>query len=82
MSRSLGALAVAALAASVMLAPAATLAFNPQPDPPGKTLKQSKSLGGPDTKGRNILSPMDPLIEPRGNVGNPPPGLFGQKGRK
>jgi Spy/CpxP family protein refolding chaperone len=52
MSRSLGALAVAALAASVMLAPAATLAFNPQPDPPGKrTLKQSKSLGGPDTKG-------------------------------
>jgi hypothetical protein len=35
-----------------MLAPAATLAFNPQPDPPGKRAsKQSKSLGGPDTKG-------------------------------
>jgi hypothetical protein len=42
---------IAALAASAVLLPEATLAFNPQPDPPGKrSLKQSKSLGGPDTK--------------------------------
>jgi hypothetical protein len=65
MSRSLGALAVAALAASVTLVPAATLAFNPQPDPPGKrAMKQSKSLGGPDTGGTAF--PTETIKPPAG----------------
>ena len=42
----------AAVMASLMLLPAAALAFNPQPDPPGKRKQQSKSLGGPDTKSK------------------------------
>ena len=32
-----------------LLLPAAALAFNPQPDPPGKVRVLQKSLGGPDT---------------------------------
>ena len=38
------------LLAALLVIPAAALAFNPQPDPPGKRKHQSKSLGGPDTK--------------------------------
>lgn len=50
MPRSIGRFSTAALATSLMLLPVATFAFNPQPDPPGKTKQQSKSLSGPDTK--------------------------------
>jgi hypothetical protein len=52
MPRSTGLHASVTLAASLLLLPAAALAFNPQPDPPGKRKQQSKSLGGPDTKGK------------------------------
>jgi hypothetical protein len=38
------------LLAALLVIPTAALAFNPQPDPPGKRKQQSKSLGGPDTK--------------------------------
>jgi len=50
MPRQINIFTAATIAASALL-PAAALAFNPQPDPPGKLHKQSKSLGGPDTKG-------------------------------
>jgi len=51
MSRRINIPTAAAVAASLLL-PAAALAFNPQPDPPGKRQTQSKSLGGPDTKSK------------------------------
>ena len=52
MSKSITTLGGAA-AVSLFLSGAA-LAFNPQPDPPGKgfTKQSDKSLGGPDTKSK------------------------------
>jgi hypothetical protein len=55
MSRPLALFRIGTLAAAVVLLPEASLAFNPQPDPPGKAaLKQQEtSLGGPDTKSKS-----------------------------
>lgn len=49
MLKSLSILGSGAIAASLLIANPA-LALNPQPEPPSKSMKQSKSLGGPDTK--------------------------------
>lgn len=51
MSRQAGIAAVAAVAVPLLL-PAAALAFNPQPEPPGKLFvdPSNPNLGGPDTK--------------------------------
>lgn len=49
MFKSISILGCGAVAASLLFASTA-LALNPQPEPPSKSMKQSKSLGGPDTK--------------------------------
>ena len=44
---------VTTTAMSLLLLPAVDVAFNPQPDPPGKLRAVQTSLGGPDTKTGN-----------------------------
>jgi hypothetical protein len=71
MTRSLGLVGIAALAASIILASGAALAFNPQPDPPGKlrfvgpntvgAKGGSKSLPGLPMKGGSKSLPGLPM---------------------